>query len=152
MNPGWYYNQLNYGNKTFLFSGGKETLACWVIRLIDFLRHWSCQTCDLSNLDPSMPPIMTASITMDDGFFSWWERGNSFSTHSICKLCVIWCSYCPGNQHLIQTVYNRRKIHLISFNWEFCNICQPPLFGLVSMKIFELLGYQQSMLFPLYKS
>ena len=72
---------------------------------------------------------------MDNGMLTWLKSFDGLLKHSVCELCIGGCTQGPTYRHSVQTINDRRQIHLSCFYGKLCDVCQPFLIGLISMEV-----------------
>lgn len=107
------------------------------------MRHGSLQTCIFHTFYPAWPSIMAASVRMYERPFTFRQLRYCLLKHRIDKYGIRCRAYSPTGNHAIKAIHKCRKIELTNWKDKLCNVGQPFLIWLISMKIpFYFVGYR----------
>lgn len=81
----------------------------------------------LADADPLGPPVVAATVGMDDWFLAVLERGACVGEHAVGQRRVRAGADRPGDRHAVVAVDDRRQVHLARRDPELGDVRDPQL-------------------------
>ena len=95
-----------------LLETAEEPLRGRVVRRTAFRAHRTRQTMLLADADPLGPPVVAATVGMDDWFLPVLERGARVGEHAVGQRRVRARADRPGDRHAVVAVDHGRQVRL----------------------------------------